>query len=76
MGDFYKADSMQLDLFAHTQIEHSESVMALIDQINLKLGRSTVQFAAAGLDKSWRTQSNSKSNNYTGDWQQLPIVRI
>lgn len=74
--DFARADSMQLDIFAHTNIERSESVMSLIDQINHKLGRATVQFAAAGLEKSWRMQSGSKSKNYIGNWLQLPIVRL
>lgn len=74
--DLSSVDSMQFDLFGHTNIVKSDGIMTLVDQINHKLGRSTIQFAAAGLEKNWQMNAKHKSNNYTGAWQELPVVGL
>jgi DNA polymerase V len=74
--DLSNADSMQIDLFGHNNLIHSENLMGVMDEINHKLGRATVQFAAAGLDKSWKMQASRKSRSFTSSWDELPIVRL
>ncbi|HSX21009.1 MAG TPA: Y-family DNA polymerase [Gammaproteobacteria bacterium] len=74
--DLSSADSMQIDLFGHANLVHSEELMQLIDEINNKFGRATVQFAAAGLEKSWKTQFAKRSAAFTLSWHKLPKVRL
>lgn len=76
LSDLGSAANMQIDLFGHTDLAHSEQLMMLMDDLNRKFGRSTVQFAAAGLTKSWRMRNNHKSSNYTSSWSELPIVSL
>ncbi len=73
--DFADADSMQIDLFGHQKLVHSESLMHVMDSINKKFGRTTIQFAASGLDKPWRTQASKLSTDYLSNWQTLPVVK-
>ncbi len=67
------AEQMQLDVF-NTQQPQNEKLMQLMDEINQKLGRATVKFAAAGLNQEWRATSDKRSRDYTGDWDGLPVV--
>lgn len=76
LRDLSSADNMQFDLFGHANVAKSDNLMILLDQINNKLGRSSIQFAAAGLEKAWRMNIKYKSNNYTGAWEELPVVRL
>ncbi len=66
---------LQIDIFGHSDLTHTQELMTVIDQINNKLGKSTVQFAAAGLDKNWSMQNERKSSGYTDNWLELPVVR-
>lgn len=74
--DLSSAEDMQIDLFGHTNLEQSEELMNLIDSINQRFGRATVQFAAAGLEKPWKVQSARRTDGFTASWQELPIVRL
>lgn len=74
--DLSNADNKQCDMFADQNLQHNDNLMATIDNINKKLGKSSIQFAAAGLEKSWRVQSNNRSSDFTSSWQGLPIVRL
>lgn len=74
--DLSSAQDMQIDLFGHNDLQHSEELMNLVDTINQRFGRSTVQFAAAGLEKSWRVQSARRTDGFTASWQELPVVRL
>lgn len=72
--DFAHADSMQIDLFGHVDLTHSEDLMHVVDNINKRFGRTTIQFAAAGIEKPWRTQATKLSTDFTSNWQTLPVV--
>jgi DNA polymerase V len=74
--DLGSAATKQCDMFADQNLQHNDTLMAAIDSINKKLGKSSIQFAAAGLEKSWRVQSNNRSSDFTCSWQGLPIVRL
>lgn len=74
--DLSDADTLQIDLFAHNDLEHGDELMQVLDQINGKLGRATVQFAAAGLNKTWKNQCRQHSGRFTSSWDELPVVKL
>ena len=74
--DLQSAEHLQIDLFENVDLSRSQNLMTVIDQLNQKLGRDTVQFAAAGLDKTWKMKNTHKSQNYTGDWNELLMVEL
>lgn len=76
LTDLASGDTMQFDIFGHTNHLQSEKLMQAVDNINKLLGRDTIQFAAAGLGKEWRMRSNNRTPNYTGAWDQIPVVKI
>ena len=49
--------------------------MDTVDQINSKYRRSTIHLASEGVDRTWSMRRSFKSPNYTGDWNELPVVR-
>lgn len=65
----------QMDLFAKRDGEQSTRLMQTIDQINRQFGSGTIQFAAAGLQKSWSMRQERRSNRWTTCWWELPMVR-
>lgn len=68
----------QHDLFYQPVIEdeRGNSLMQALDTINARWGRSTIHFAATGLEKSWLAKSHKKSPAYTTCWQELLTVKI
>lgn len=74
--DLIDAQNMQIDIFGHADLKRSEELMVLMDAINQRFGRATVQFAAAGLEKTWRGQSARRTEGFTASWQELPLVRL
>jgi DNA polymerase V len=65
----------QLDLFAQRDAERSMLLMQTVDQINRQFGSGTIQFAVAGLQKSWGMRQEQRSNRWTTCWRELPVVR-
>ncbi len=50
-------------------------LMRAVDDINARWGRDTVQFAASGLERSWRMRRERRSPRYTTAWAELPVVK-
>lgn len=74
--DLSNVENMQIDIFGHGNLSRSEELMDLVDAINQRFGRATVQFAAAGLTKPWKMQAAKRTDDYTVDWQELPVARL
>jgi DNA polymerase V len=67
--------TMQTDLFAEPECdEKSDDLMHVMDAINQKMGRGSVSIAAAGIKRRWSMRRESKSPNYTTDWNELPVA--
>jgi DNA polymerase V len=49
--------------------------MEVMDAINARFGRGTLQFAVDGLKKPWAMKSGMRSPRYTTVWSEIPIVR-
>lgn len=50
------------------------TLMQMVDLINRKYGRDTVQFASSGIKRSWGMKRAHKSPAYTTSWLELPVV--
>jgi DNA polymerase V len=57
-----------------TEQARRSDLMTAIDQINLKMGRRQIRFAAEGFQNSWKMQQDLRSPAYTTRWDQLPCV--
>jgi DNA polymerase V len=67
----------QLSLWEPGEVvdERSTLLMQTMDSINRQFGRGTLQFAAAGLQKSWGMRQERRSNRWTTCWGEIPVVR-
>ena len=65
---------LQLDLFGKNQAK-SKNLMKTLDGINAKLGSDTVFLAAEGIFRSWQAKQARKSQRFTTQWRELPLVR-
>lgn len=68
------ASQVQPDLFDHQDRPRSKRLMTALDAINDRWGAGTLQYAASGLTKAWKTQFHRRSPTYTTDWDELPVV--
>lgn len=65
----------QTDLFGFTQGDSkSAKLMDTIDSINQKYSKGTIKLASEGVRKAWAMKRGMKSPNYTGDWNELPLL--
>jgi DNA polymerase V len=62
-------------LFLERDEERAAILMNTIDSINRQFGRGTLQFAAAGLQKSWGMKQGMRSPRWTTAWDEIPVVR-
>jgi DNA polymerase V len=47
------------------------ALMRTVDRLNLRLGRETVCFAAAGARRPWKLRREFLSPSYTTAWEEL-----
>jgi DNA polymerase V len=69
------ASQVQPDLFDRQDRPRSKRLMAALDAVNDRWGSGTLEYAASGLTKSWKTQFHRRSPAYTTDWDALPLVQ-
>ncbi|MCW8472340.1 Y-family DNA polymerase [Fluoribacter gormanii] len=77
--DLIPKDPRQLDMFhqlSDEQLNHTEQLMRVFEQINQKYGRSTIRLAAEGYSKPWAMRAELKSPAYTTRWSEVPQVRL
>jgi DNA polymerase V len=65
---------LQQDFFAPQQTEQSRKLMAVLDSVNQRYGRASLQLAGAGLNPSWAMKREFMSPRYTTRWHDLPQV--
>jgi DNA polymerase V len=63
----------QQSLFLPTT-EEKRPLMAALDQINSKWGQDTIQYGMTGMQKPWEARQSYRSQAYTTDWHELPVV--
>jgi DNA polymerase V len=75
LSELVPPEGQQTDLFAYSSTSNkSGRLMDIVDKINNKYRRSTIHLAAEGVDRTWSMRRSFKSPNYTGHWNELPVV--
>ncbi len=66
----------QLSLFEKSESDkkRSQGLMQVMDTINNRYGRNTIQLASSGIHKKWQMKADYKSPKYTTSWDELPKV--
>ena len=53
----------------------SANMMSVMDTINRKMGQGSMTIAASGIRHRWAMRRDRMSQNYTTDWNDLPMAR-
>lgn len=74
--DLIPLHQRQASLFGVEQEEggRSQALMQVLDEINVRYGRRTLQFAAKGIVRPWQMRRNKLSPRYTTKWDEIPAV--
>ena len=73
--DLVSEGVQQLDIFGNSSDnEKSRILMETMDRVNKKYARGAIRLASEGMNKAWAMNRDFKSPNYTGDWNELPLI--
>ncbi len=68
--------TVQATLFADTAKQaKSDNMMSVMDLINRKMVQGSMTIAASGISHRWEMRRDRMSQNYTTDWNDLPVAR-
>ena len=67
-------NQVQGGFFGRAYGEREQRMMAVVDEINKRYGKGTLQVAAAGLRPRWRQRCEQRSPRYTTRWDELPVA--
>jgi len=68
-------DSIQSSLFDDVaEQDKLNRLMSVMDTINRRIGKGSMTIAASGTQRRWAMRRDSKSPNYTTDWDELPMA--
>lgn len=76
LSNLVPSNCCQMDLFGETaqQKEKKKRMMRLLDTVNQRLGDDTLQLAAEGLDKPWKSKRENTSQHFTTSWDELLTI--
>ena len=75
LSEITPAGAAQMSLFNDTLIsDKSLKLMAVMDGINLRMGKGAIKLASDGATQSWRMNRGSMTPAYTSNWDELAIV--
>jgi DNA polymerase V len=69
--DLHPASAVQEGLFDEADNPRRVALMRTLDRLNLRFGRDTVSFAAAGCRRPWKMSREFLSLRYTTAWDEL-----
>jgi len=72
--DIRQTDTIQYDLFQDQPSPASDKLMATVDLINARFGKRTILFGAQGIANPWAMKRDRMTQQFTTNWQELPIV--
>lgn len=76
LTDLCPENCRQVSLFAEPEKDNqSKQLMATLDRINQKFGRSTIRLLSEGSRKDWHMRREKLSPSYTTNWAELPVVK-
>ncbi|CAO1670437.1 Y-family DNA polymerase [Salinicola sp. NYA28a] len=77
--DLIDQERQQISLFDSPQSDadraKGEKLMAVVDQLNARMGRGTVRFGGAAPSAAWHLRCDNRSPRYTTRWDELPSAR-
>ena len=78
--DLTPAGAVQGNLLKESNYQQSDKLMHLIDDLNIKMGKGAISFAAQGLEKGrgnrkWTMRQQWRSPRYTTRWNELMVVK-
>ena len=76
LSDIVSSHEVQENIFDKVNRLKSEKMMKTIDQINQKMGRDIVRYAAQGYTKKWVLKQQRLSPCYTTRWNDLLSIKI
>jgi DNA polymerase V len=65
----------QHDLFTPSQADRSRKLMVVLDRINQRYGKQTVQIASTGITPEWAMKRDYMSPKYTTRWCDVVIAK-
>ncbi len=77
MKDLQSPNYLQSNLlqeFNTAELEKRDRLMKTIDKLNQKYGSGTINWAACGLQQSWRIRQEQLSSSSTTNISEIPIV--
>lgn len=75
LSELVPEGGQQIDLLGYSSTgNRSGRLMETMDNINRKYRRSTIHLASEGVERNWSMRRSFKSQNFTGDWKELPTV--
>ena len=75
MSELVPSEQIQANFFDRRDRERARKLMQTIDEINLKMGKDAIKFAAEGMEQLWKLRSQYRSPKYTTCWDDLPMVK-
>ncbi|MCA9357039.1 Y-family DNA polymerase [Candidatus Nomurabacteria bacterium] len=75
LSQFSPIDAYQNSLFSNNNESVTQSLMPVLDSINLKAGREVVLVGSRLQSNNWQSLSDSKSPAYTTRWKDLFTVK-
>ncbi len=75
LSDIHPKDAIQTVLFDEVDHEKHNRLMSTLDEINKKQGARSVVVAASGFE-GIRMNRQHLSQNYTTEWNDIPIVKV
>lgn len=75
LSNIVPAEGQQTDLFGFKQsVSKSDKLMAVMDDINRKMGKQKLRIASQGYRQPWAMKQEMKSQGFTTKWSELTIV--
>ncbi len=76
LSNIVPESEIQNDLFSDNEADDkNKSLMEALDSLNNRFGQGTLKLGAESMSDKWKPQSNWKSPDYTGSWDELCIVK-
>ena len=73
--DLVPEGGQQLNILGYSNNnEKSKILMETINKVKKKYSRGTIKLASEGVNKAWAMNREFKSPNYTGSWNELPVI--
>ena len=76
LSNIVSSGEVQENIFDQVNRYKSEKMMDTIDQINQKMGRGIIRYAAQGYTKKWILKQQRLSPCYTTRWKDLLSIKI